>query len=185
MLESMKIRLPGPVTSATLLVAAGAVVGVVATHKAPAKTGLASCDGEYADSFLQLSPRSRDLEQSARADYTYLVRSSARHECPYFGGDGKLHRRNIEATEHGTAFAYEVNAGETYLLTNEHVAAWPEVTDAAHKVDGVHDGCKRVQQKLRIVHDEHDSYEAGQVVLTQVALDSALDAAVLKASQSL
>jgi serine protease Do len=185
MLDSMKIRLPGPITSAALLMALGVVVGVVVTHKAPAKTGIPSCDGEYADSLLQLSPRSRDIEQGSRADYTYLVRSSARYVCPYFGPDGKMHSRNVDVAEHGTAFAYEATAGETFLLTNEHVASWPEVTDSAHRVDGVAEGCKRVQQKLRIVHDEHDSYEAGQVALTPVVMDPALDAAVVKTSQSL
>jgi S1-C subfamily serine protease len=185
MLDSMKIRLPGPTTSAALLVALGAVAGIIATHKAPAKTGIPSCDGEYADSLLQLAPRARDIEQSPRADYTYLVRSSARYECPYYGPDRKLRQRHVDAVEHGTAFAYEVTGGETFLLTNEHVASWPEVTDSAHKVDGAQEGCKRVQQKLRIVHDERDSYEAGQVALTVVVVDAALDAAVVKASQSL
>jgi hypothetical protein len=102
---------------------------------------------------------------------------------PYFGPDGKLRRRHVEAVEHGTAFAYEVTAGETFLLTNEHVAAFPEVTDSGHKVDGVPEGCKRVQERLRIVHDERDSYEPGQIALTRVAVDPALDAAILKAGQ--
>jgi serine protease Do len=185
MLDSMKIRLPGLVTSALALVALGAVVGGMITLRAPAAKTTLLCDGEYADTMELLPARLRDIEQSARSEYTYLVRNFARYECPYFGPDGKLRRRHVDAVEHGTAFAYEVAGSETYLLTNEHVAAWPEVTDAAHKVDGVSEGCKRVQEKLRIVHDERDSYEPGQITLSRVAMDPALDAAILKASQPL
>src|SRR2546421_1044492 len=185
MLGSMKIRLPGLLTVALALVALGAVVGGLVTLRAPAAKTTLLCDGEYADAMELLPGRLRGIEQGPRSEYTYLVRTSARYECPYFGPDGKLRRRHVEAVEHGTAFAYEVTNGETFLLTNEHVAAWPEVTDGGHKVDGVAEGCKRVQEKLRIVHDERDSYEAGQIVLTRVAVDPALDAAILKAGQPL
>jgi serine protease Do len=52
-------------------------------------------------------------------------------------------------------------------------------------VDGVPDGCKRVEDKLRIVRDERDDFEPGQIPLTRVAIDPLLDAAVLKAPQAL
>jgi hypothetical protein len=186
MLESMKIRLRGPMTSAALLVAAGVVVGTVMTRKGPsAKTMIASCDGEYADSFQQLSPRVRDIENGQRSEYTYLIRSSARYECPYYGPDGRIKKKRVEPVEHGTAFAYEVSNGETFLLTNEHVAAWPDVTDQNHRVDGVPEGCKRVDDKQRIVHDEHDAYEPGQIALQRVAVDPQLDAAILKTNHDL
>lgn len=186
MLESMKIRLPGPTISAALLVASGVIVGTVMSRKGPAaKAMLASCDGEYADSLQQLSPRIRDIENGQRSEYTYLIRSSARYECPFYGPDGKIKRKRVEAVEHGTAFAYEVAGGETFLLTNEHVAAWPDVTDINHRVDGVPEGCKRVEDKQRIVHDEHDAYEPGQIPLTRVAVDPQLDAAILKTSHTL
>jgi serine protease Do len=185
MLGTMKIRLPGPVTSGLALVALGAVVGGLVTLRPPAAKTTLLCDGEYADTMELLPARLRDIEQGPRSEYTYLVRNAARYECPYFGPDGKLRRRHIEAVEHGTAFAYEVTAGETFLLTNEHVAAFPEVTDAGHRVEGVAEGCKRVLEKLRIVHDERDSYEPGQIALTRVAVDPALDAAILKAGQVL
>src|SRR5687768_12572449 len=110
MLESMKIRLPGPTISAALLVASGVIVGTVMTRKGPsAKPMLASCDGEYADTLQQLSPRIRDIENGQRSEYTCLIRSSARYECPYYGSDGKIRRKPVEAVEHGTAFAYEVS----------------------------------------------------------------------------
>jgi Trypsin-like peptidase domain len=185
MLDLMKIRLPGLLTAALALVALGGVVGGLVTLRAPAAKPAALCEGEYADSMELLPARLRDVEQGVRSEYTYLVRNFARYECPYFGPDGKLRRRHLDVVEHGTAFAYEVAAGETFLLTNEHVASWPEVTDAGHKVDGVNEGCKRVQEKLRIVHDEHDSYEGGQIPLAKVAVDPSLDAAILKAGQPL
>jgi serine protease Do len=173
-------------SSAALLVASGVIVGAVMSRRGPAaKTVIPSCDGEYADSFQQLSPRIREIENGQRAEYTYLIRSSARYECPYYGPDGKIRRKRVEAVEHGTAFAYEVSNGETFLLTNEHVAAWPEVTDLAHRVDGVPEGCKRVDDKQRIVHDEHDAYEPGQVPLVRVAVDPQLDAAILKTNRTL
>jgi serine protease Do len=181
----MKLRLPSLVTSALALVALGVVVGGLVTLRAPSAKTTLLCDGEYADTMDLLPARLRDIEQGPRSEYTYLVRNAARYECPYFGPDGKLRRRHVEAVEHGTAFAYEVTAGETFLLTNEHVAAFPEVTDASHHVDGVAEGCKRVQEKLRIVHDERDSYEPGQIALTRVAVDPSLDAAILKAGQVL
>ena len=179
----MKIRLPGPFSSAALLVASGVIVGTVMMGRGPAATkGIPSCDGEYADSFQQLSPRVRDIENGQRAEYTYLIRSSARYECLSYNSDGKIRRKRVESVEHGTAFAYEVSNGETFLLTNEHVAAWPEVTDLAHRVEGVPEGCKRVDDKQRIVHDEHDAYEPGQIPLTRIAVDPQLDAAILKTS---
>jgi len=140
------------------------------------------CEGEYADTLQAQSVRTRDLEQGPRSQYSYLVRSTAKYECPFFGPDGKLRRRRVQASELGTAFAYEVSGGDTYLMTNEHVAVWPEVTDSLHRIDGVSDGCKRVEDKLRIVRDERDDFDPGQVVLTRIAVDPLLDAAILKAA---
>ncbi len=143
------------------------------------------CEGEYADTLDVRSLRSRELDQGPRSQFSYLVRSSAKYECPFFGPDGKLRRRRVQASELGSAFAYEQSGGDTYLLTNEHVAAWPDVTDTVHRIEGVPEGCKRVEDKLRIVRDERDDFEPGQVVLTRVAVDPLLDAAILKASQKL
>jgi serine protease Do len=149
-----------------------------------ATTGMV-CEGEYADTLQVQSMRTRDLEQGPRSQYSYLIRSSAKYECPFFGPDGKLRRRRVQASELGSGFAYEVSGSDTYLMTNEHVAAWPDVTDSLHRIDGVADGCKRVEDKLRIVRDERDDFEPGQVVLTRVAVDPLLDAAILKANQRL
>src|SRR5262245_20199844 len=166
------------------LIVIGIGFDLVTRSRLSATTGF-MCEGEYADSLQVQSLRTRDLEQGPRSQYSYLIRSTAKYECPFFGPDGKLRRRRVQASELGTAFAYEVSGGETFLLTNEHVAVWPEVTDALHRIDGVSDGCKRVEDKLRIVRDERDDFDPGQVVLTRVAVDPLLDAAILKASQKL
>ncbi len=181
----MKIHLPATVTSAAILVAVGAIAGAVASRKTPSDRNSPSCDGEYADTLQLAGARVRQIEMGPQSAYTFLVRSSARYECPYFGSNGKLLRKRVDVVEHGTAFAYEVSGNETFLLTNEHVATWPEVTDVGHRVDGVAEGCKRVEQKLRIVHDDHDDYEPGHVALTPVAIDPLLDAAILKTTQPL
>ncbi len=162
----------------------GIVIGAAVNWNATSAKPAFSCDGEYADS-LQMRDSEPRLPTPKPAEYTYLVRNSARYECPYFGPDGKLRRRIDHAREHGTAFAYEVVGDETYLLTNEHVAVWPEVTDPRNRVAGVSDGCKRVEARLRIVNDERDEEEVGQIPLKLVAADPRLDAAVLKAPQRL
>ncbi len=172
-------------STAGLLVAAGVVAGLVLARPSLPGNRALVCDGDYADALQLQSIKLREIEQGPRAQYTYLVRSTARYECPYFGPDGKLRRRRVEAVEHGTAFAYESTASDTFLVTNEHVASWPEVTDGSHKVDGVAEGCKRVDDRLRIVHDEHDEYEPGHIALVRVAVDPLLDVAILKADRAL
>jgi S1-C subfamily serine protease len=166
------------------LVVIGAAFDFITRSRLSA-TSVLQCQGEYGDSLQLQSMRTRETEQGPRGQYSYLVRSTARYECPFFGPDGKLRRRRTVASELGSAFAYEVDGNETFLLTNEHVASWPEVTDGLHRVDGVPEGCKRVEDKLRIVRDERDDFEPGQIPLTRIAVDPLLDAAVLKAPQVL
>lgn len=167
------------------LIVIGLAFDIVTRSRLSATTRGGECQGEYADSLQIQSPHTREIEQGPRSQYSYLVRSTAKYECPFFGPDGKLRRRRVQATEVGTAFAYELAGNETYLLTNEHVASWPEVTDMQHRIDGVPEGCKRVEDKLRIVRDERDDFEPGQIALTRVAVDPLLDAAILKSAQKL
>jgi serine protease Do len=183
-LATLKARPTATLAFAGVFGVLGVVIGAVVNWNATSAKPALSCDGEYADS-LQMRESEPRLPTPKPAEYTYLVRNTARYECPYFGPDGKLRRRVDQAREHGTAFAYEVVGGETYLLTNEHVAVWPEVTDARNKVSGVAEGCKRVEARLRIVNDERDEEEVGQIPVKLVAADARLDAAVLKASQTL
>ena len=181
----MKLRmLQGWLPLLGTLVSVGIAFDLTTRSRLSAMTTVA-CDGEYADSLQAQSLRNRDVDQSARSQFSYLVRSTAKYECPFFGPDGKLRRRHVQASELGSAFAYEQSGGDTYLLTNEHVAVWPDVTDTAHHVDGVPEGCRRVEDKLRIVRDERDDFEPGQVALQRVAVDPLLDAAILKANQKL
>ncbi|HEY6475685.1 MAG TPA: serine protease [Polyangia bacterium] len=166
------------------LVVIGIAFDLLTRSELSATTAL-MCEGEYADTLQVESARTREIEQGPKSQFSYLVRSSAKYECPFFGPDGKLRRRRVQASELGTAFAYEASGSDTYLLTNEHVAAWPDVTDTFHRIDGVPEGCKRVEDKLRIVRDERDDFEPGQIALLRVAVDPLLDAAILKASQKL
>lgn len=166
------------------LILIGIAFDLLTRSRLSATTGFI-CQGEYADTLQVQSMHSRETDQSPRGQFSYLVRSSAKYECPFFGPDGKLRRRRVQSSELGTAFAYEAAGNDTYLFTNEHVAAWPEVTDPFHRIDGVPEGCKRVEEKLRIVRDERDDFEPGQIALSRVAVDPLLDAAILKANQKL
>lgn len=145
---------------------------------------LAYCAGEYADDLAVLAPRVRDYEQR-QSNYTFCVRTSATYECPYYGSDGSLKRSRKKVLAHGTAFAYKLIGGETLLLTNQHVADWPAVTDDEHEVDDVPDGCKRVEASLRIVDNESDDFDRDDIPLGRVVADPLLDVAVLKAKAQL
>lgn len=142
------------------------------------------CTGEYADDFAALAARAREFEQH-RTSYTYCVRTTATYECPYYAGDGVLHKIRKKVTAHGTAFAYKQSAGETLLLTNQHVAEWPVVTDDEHTVEDVPAGCRRVADAMRIVDNEDDAYERDDIGLQRVVADPQLDVAVLKTKASL
>ncbi len=145
----------------------------------------ASCTGEYADAILALAPHAREFERQPEANYSYCVRNTATYECPYYGPDARMRRRTIPVVAHGTAFAYREKNDEFYLLTNEHVASWPSVTDEDHEVGGVPLGCRKIDEQLRLVRDQSDDYEPGQVPVARVAGDAQLDAAILKSKQKL
>jgi serine protease Do len=143
------------------------------------------CEGEYAEDFSAMSPAARGFESSPQQAFTYCVRATAVYECPSYAADGSLRKTVKKTRAHGTAFAYHQQNGETLLLTNQHVAEWPAVTDPDHPVDDVPNGCKRVSDRLRIVDGESDEYERDDVALTKVVADPQLDIAVLKAKVSL
>jgi serine protease Do len=138
------------------------------------------CTGEYADDMSVLLPGARDLEQH-QPSYTFCIRTSAMYECPFYGPDGALHRKRTRVIAHGTGFAYRRFEEGTVLLTNEHVAEWPAVTDADHSVDGVPTGCRRISDYLKIVDSESDEYERDDIALTRLTADPQLDLAVVKA----
>ncbi|MGC4114313.1 MAG: serine protease [Myxococcales bacterium] len=145
----------------------------------------ASCTGEYADAILALSPRAREFERLPEANYSYCLRNTATYECLYYGADGRIRKRNVTVTAHGTAFAYKEKNDEFFLLTNDHVATWPAVTADENDASGVPGGCKRIDEQLRLVRDESDDYEPGQVPVAKVASEPSLDAAILKSKSKL
>jgi serine protease Do len=153
--------------------------GARAQRQAPAAG--AFCSGEYAEDLAALAPRVRDFERQPQARYSYCLRNTATYECLSYAPDGGVRHTRRKAVLHGTAFAYRQQGGETLLLTNDHVAAWPAVTDDEHSAEGVPSGCKKVSEALRIVDNESDAYESDDITLSRVVTDPQLDVAVLKA----
>ena len=140
------------------------------------------CQGDYASA---LPPEVASRVVDSKEQFIYAVRSTATYERVYYGRDGKLRKQYLRAVAHGTAFALRVVNGETLLVTNEHVASRPDVTDEEHTVDGIPPGAKKVREQLKIVRDESDDYEPGHLPLTKVLSDPAADLAVIKAKKIL
>jgi trypsin-like peptidase len=143
------------------------------------------CDGAYADEFTALKAEARDFDHRPEAVFSRCTRNTAVYECLSYASDGTIRRKQKRAVAHGTAFGYKRQGADTLLLTNEHVAVWPAVTDAQHAVDGVPSGCRKVSEILALVDDEHDSYPLDDVLLTRVVADPQLDVAVLRAHAEL
>jgi serine protease Do len=138
------------------------------------------CTGRYADSLDQLSERNREYERSPSSSYSYCIRNTATYEQVFYDSEGKIQKRHLKSVFHGTGFVFREQNGEFYLLTNEHVASQPEVTDESSKVEGIPFGAKKVSETVKIVKNEDDDFEKNHIVLTPVAADPLLDAAVLK-----
>ncbi len=142
----------------------------------------AFCPGEYSDDFSSLASYVKDFERQPQSrSSSFCVRNTAVYECLSYHPDGAMRRVRRKATLHGTAFGYRSQGGETLLLTNQHVAEWPVVTDEEHPVDDVPLGCKRVSDSLKIVDNESDAYERDDIPLSRVVTDVGLDVAILKA----
>ena len=166
------------------------VVTAVVAPRVKARTGAGSgnsakgayCAGAYADDFAALSPTAREAEQKPQSQsWVYAIRTTATYECLSYAGDGNVRRVRRKALAHGTGFGYRQQNGETYILTNQHVAEWPPVTDDDHKVEDVPPGCKRISDALKIVESERDTYDRDDVPLQRVVIDKPSDIAVLKA----
>jgi serine protease Do len=140
------------------------------------------CSGPYGDDFAALSAAAREAEQKPQSQsWTYAIRTSATYECVSYAADGNLRRLRKKALAHGTGFGYRQQNGETLILTNQHVAEWPAVTDEEHRIDDVPPGCKRVTDSLKIVDSERDTYDRDDIPLQRVVTDKSMDVAVLKA----
>lgn len=154
-----------------------------AKHKnelAPLRLVSPSCTGEYADFLTDLLPANAAFEKGPDSTYSYCLRTTATYEHVYYGRGGKLKRTYLRAEAHGTGFAFKQKDGDYYMATNEHVAEYPDVTDDDHTVDGVPPGSRKVREVVKIVTNESDDYEPGQVPLTKVLADAPLDIAIFK-----
>ncbi len=143
------------------------------------------CSGTYADTFSALSNGAIELSNKAEGSFSHCLRNVTTYECLSYASDGSIHRSKRQATSHGTAFAYRHQGSETLLLTNQHVAEYPAVTDDDHQVTNVPPGCKRIADSLKIVDNERDTFEADDIPLTRVVVDQALDMAVVRAKAPL
>src|SRR6266436_3282548 len=141
------------------------------------------CSGDYADALP--AEKASAIMDAVRQPFVFAIRNISTYEHVYYGRDGKLRRAYLRSVVHGTAFAYRVVNGETQLVTNEHVADQPDVTDDEHPVDGVPTGSKKVREQLKLVRDENDDYEPGHVPLVKLLSDTQADIAVLKARKAL
>ena len=141
------------------------------------------CEGDYADA-VPASVASQVLD-GVREQFVFAIRNTATYEHVYYGREGKLRRGYVRSVVHGTGFAYRVRDGETLIVTNQHVAERPEVTDDEHPVDGVPPGSKKVREQLKIVRNEEDDYEPGHVALAKMLSDPAADIAIVKAHKLL
>jgi len=135
----------------------------------------------YSDSFLPLRDSVRAFERDPANRYTYCIRSVATYECLSYGSDGDIRRRQHQTTAHGTGFAYLHDGEETRILTNEHVVAWPYVTDPEHRAEDVPLGCKLVNRKMSIVDNDEDEFDEDDIPLSLVLEDRSFDVAVVRA----
>ena len=150
---------------------------------ASAVTAPTLCSGDYADALP--AEKANTILGGESQPFVFAIRNTATYEHVYYGHDGKLRRAYLRSVVHGTGFAYRIVNGETQIVTNEHVASQPEVTDEEHAVEGVAMGSKKVREQLKIVRDETDDYEPGHIPLTKVLSDPQADIAVLKAKKQL
>ena len=160
------------------------IVAVSLPQLAPLAAAAPYCHGDYAEDLSALSSEARDLEAKT-PPYSYAVRTSAVYECLSYGRDGNPKKTRTTTTAYGTAFGLRLDGADTLLVTNEHVAEWPAVTDVDHAEDGVPAGCKRVSDSETIVDDDHDDYAADDISLTRVVGDPTLDIAVMRAHAKL
>ncbi len=174
---------PGALALAALALASVAATAPAAraqTSSSPVPLGTETYAGAYADDFSALSARTRSYDDHPESVFSYCARNTAVYECLSYAADGTIRRNRQRSVLHGTAFAYQRQGNDTLLLTNDHVAAWPSVTDSAHSVDDVPVGCKLVSQSLALVDNEHDDYPRDDVPATVVVTDPALDVAILR-----
>jgi len=172
----------GEVVAVALLMTLGSAASSAAAEPGTSFRTAPYCSGDYADDFTALAPYVQEFDKQPQVrSSSYCIRNTATYECVSYNSDGGLRRLRRKAILHGTAFGYRIQGGETLLLTNQHAAEWPAVTDEEHPVEDVPIGCKRVAESIKIVDNEADSYERDDIPLSRVVTDPQLDVAVLKA----
>src|SRR6267378_111918 len=107
------------------------------------------CSGDYADALP--AEKAASILDAVKQPFVFAIPNTATYEHVYYGRDGKLRRAYLRSVVHGTAFAYRIVNGETQLVTNEHVAGQPDVTDDEHAVEGVPTGSKKVREQLQMM----------------------------------
>jgi serine protease Do len=137
-----------------------------------------ACISTYADDLSLVSIDARRRDEAGR--YAFALRSRATYQCPYFDRDGNLRRKRENVVQHGTAFAYRRDGNITYLVTNEHVTDWPQVTTPEDRVEGIALGCKRISDRMSLVDNEADEFEADDIEVQRVLSDAELDVALVK-----
>src|SRR5207244_12901972 len=135
----------------------------VAHAAAPATQKQPLCEGDYADA-VPTAIASQVLD-GVREQFVFSIRNTATYEHVYYGRDGKLRRGYVRSVVHGTGFAYRVRDGETLIVTNQHVAERPEVTDEEHAVDGVPPGSKKLRVQRKTGPSEDDDCTASHARL--------------------
>src|SRR5450432_1421842 len=99
------------------------------------------CAGDYADGVPV--ERASAILDAAKEPFVFAIRNTSTYEHVYYGRDGKLRRAYLRSVVHGTGFAYRSQNGETELVTNEHVASQPDVSEDDHTIEGIPAGSKR------------------------------------------
>src|SRR6267378_3370608 len=117
------------------------------------------CSGDYADALP--AEKAASILDAVKQPFVFAIRNTATYEHVYYGREGKLRRAYLRSVVHGTGFSWKAAGGETQIVTNEHVASQPEVSD------------------------EDDDYEPGHVPLLKVLSDPQADIAVLKSKKML
>ena len=117
-----------------------------------------------------------------RSQYSYLVRSTAKYECPFFGPDGKLRRRRVQASELGTAFAYEV-VGQRHLPADQRARRrrGPRSPTRCTGSTASPKAASASRTSCASCATSATTSSPGRSSLTRVAVDPLLDAAILKA----
>src|ERR1043165_733377 len=103
------------------------------------------CEGDYADALP--AEKANAILDSTKETFVFAIRNTATYEHVYYGREGKLRRAYLRSVVHGTGFGWKVVGGETQIVTNEHVASQPEVTDEDHSVEGIPIGSQKAGER--------------------------------------